>query len=116
MSRSKTLFWALVSGSASWLIVVLIASVFMEDSAIDVGLGAAIGGPLLAICFGAQISKEDQNGSVGWLAAHLEMPEAELIKPGLRKGCLLGGISVAGVALIPIAIFAADSILTAYGK
>ena len=106
--------WLPIAGC--WTIVVLVAAVFMERPDMAVGLFAAIGGPLVAVLFGALFSREQNSSSWRTVVASSGPREDELFMLGLKKGFTLGPISVLGVAMIPASILAADHILTALGK
>jgi hypothetical protein len=118
MTRRRVIFYLGVwlPMAISWVVVVLIAAAVMKDVAIWIGLGAAVGGPLLAILLGAQFSEEDKKGSVGFIVSPPELTKSDIFKVGLRKGLILGPVSVVFVALLPVLIFAVDRILTALGK
>jgi len=102
--------------AACWIIVVLVAAIFVEHPDVIVGLEAAIAGPLIAILLGALLSREEKAGSWKKVIALSGPREDELFTLGLKKGLTLGPVSVFGVALIPASIWTVDHILTALGK
>jgi hypothetical protein len=101
--------------AASWVLVVLIAA-WHYKSGLGTGLLAAFFGPIAAVGFAAYQVREDKKGSLGFVAAHPELSESDLLRRGLKQGAMLGVVSIVGVALLICAPMIADHILTALGK
>lgn len=98
-----------------WLLVVVVAA-WHYRSGLGVGLLAATFGSLLAVLFAAFTGREDKKGSLGFIRAHPELSERDLLRCGLKKGALLGVASILGVAFLLGAPIVVDRILTAFGK
>ena len=101
--------------AACWLLVVIIAA-WHYRAGLGTGLVAAVFGSLLAVICAAFMSREDKKGSLGFISAHPELNERELLRRGMKKGAMLGVVSILGVAFLLFAPIVVDHILTAFGK
>ncbi len=101
--------------ATSWVVVVLIAA-WHYRAGLGTGLLAAIFGSMAAIAFAAYMGREEKKGALSFVAAHSQLSESELLQCGIRKGVMLGVVSILGVALLFGAPIAADHILTALGR
>ena len=104
-----------LSPAGCWVIVVL-AAAWHYKAGLGTGLSAATGGTMLAIIFAAFNERTDKKRSLKFVSLHPELSERDLLRAGLRKGIMLGVVSVFGVAFLLTAPVAADHILTALGK
>jgi hypothetical protein len=115
LRASKYYLGVWIPTAASWVLVVLVAALF-ADVAVGIGLAWALGGSLAAILFAAYSSRADKKSSSGFIASHSKLDDSELLRRGLKKGLIIGPVSVLGVALAAGAPILVDRILTALGK